>query len=87
MPRCRLRGLLLSVFTIRSSTRVQVNIYALTFVPCMRLIIWEMNFSSVQTCLLPTPYFVIFRPQLRLDLRAADKRAYHSLLIGYLKPA
>jgi hypothetical protein len=37
MPRCRLRGLLLSVFTIRSSTRVQVNIYALTFVPCTRL--------------------------------------------------
>jgi hypothetical protein len=27
------------VFTIQSSTRVQVNIYALTFVPCTRLII------------------------------------------------
>jgi len=39
IPRCRLRGLILSVFTIRSSTRVQVTIYALTFVPCTRLII------------------------------------------------
>lgn len=38
IPRCRLRGLLWSVFTIRSSTRVQVNIYA-HFVPCTRLII------------------------------------------------
>lgn len=82
IPRCRLRGLYLSMFTM---TCVLVNIYALTFVPSTRLII---SGNELLIRLLTDPLFRHFSSSVCvLDLRAADQRAFYSLLIGYLKPA
>jgi hypothetical protein len=80
--RCRLRGLLLSVSTIRSSTRVQVNIYALTFVPCTRLIILGNELLIGSNTSLTDPSFRHLSSSIAFSIRAqlTNVRIIRSLL-------
>ena len=48
---------------------------------------WEMNFSSVQARLFRLLISSSFVVNCVLDLRASDKRASYSPMIGHLKPA
>jgi hypothetical protein len=57
MPRCPLRGLVWSAFTIRSSTRVHVVTTPSVSSLARASLFWEMNFSSVQITSFTDPLF------------------------------